>query len=105
MGKDFSRKLFPRAKLALAVMFPLIVAACSDSLVWIRTDGQQLNGNSGLTRLRELDAMACRGDTPSKTDADSVFPDPPRQSDDDGFKACMVAHGYMRVPASRAASK
>jgi hypothetical protein len=86
----------------LVCFLPILLAACSEPMAWIRTDGRPMDG--GLAQLKEIDTLACRGgESEKKGDADSVLSALRLKKTDDGaFATCMAARGYLRVPLSGA---
>jgi len=64
----------------------LALTNCGAQTVYLRTDGQDVAGNSALRQQLELDRLTC-------------------QTDPEDTQACMAIKGYVSVPKDQAAAK
>src|SRR5262249_2800150 len=64
----------------------LALTNCGAQTVYLRTDGQDVAGNSALRQQLELDRLT-------------------RQTDPEDTQACMAIKGYVSVPKDQAAAK
>jgi hypothetical protein len=47
---------------ALAAALVVTGCAAAPKMVWLRTDGQRMNGNAALTQQAAIDAQICSGE-------------------------------------------
>jgi hypothetical protein len=64
----------------------LALTDCAERTIYLRTDGQDIAGNSALHQQLELDRMTC-------------------QTEPGDDKDCMAVKGYVSVPKDQAAAK
>jgi hypothetical protein len=101
--------------------FAVSLAACATppppvEMVWIRTDGQRIQGNTALYQQGEIDRTICEGEaqranltslSPVETGRYTYGLDPNvevqrRLASMDAIKGCMAQKGYLIAPADQA---
>ena len=98
------RKHYMRRTIAVVAL--LVLASCTHAppppMVWVRTDGQRIEGDPALEGQGESDKAFCAGNTHEVSSASRTNPQVDQEAETQSMQDCMFQSGYLLVPVDQA---